>query len=88
MAREITYQTAINEALAQEMERDPTVVVFGESRMKKIQPPIDVAAQASWIRRSSPVDRASTSDRRNDRESFAPTIDALRSPELAMVSTN
>jgi acetoin:2,6-dichlorophenolindophenol oxidoreductase subunit beta len=30
MAREITYQTAINEALAQEMERDPTVVVFGE----------------------------------------------------------
>jgi acetoin:2,6-dichlorophenolindophenol oxidoreductase subunit beta len=30
MAREITYQAAINEALAQEMERDPTVVVFGE----------------------------------------------------------
>jgi pyruvate/2-oxoglutarate/acetoin dehydrogenase E1 component len=30
MAREITFQTAINEALAQEMERDPTVVVFGE----------------------------------------------------------
>jgi pyruvate/2-oxoglutarate/acetoin dehydrogenase E1 component len=30
MARRITYQQAINEALAQEMERDPTVVVFGE----------------------------------------------------------
>jgi acetoin:2,6-dichlorophenolindophenol oxidoreductase subunit beta len=30
MARNISYQQAINEALAQEMERDPTVVVFGE----------------------------------------------------------
>ncbi len=30
MARKITYQQAINEALAQEMRRDPTVVVFGE----------------------------------------------------------
>jgi acetoin:2,6-dichlorophenolindophenol oxidoreductase subunit beta len=30
MARRITYQQAINEALVQEMERDPTVVVFGE----------------------------------------------------------
>jgi acetoin:2,6-dichlorophenolindophenol oxidoreductase subunit beta len=30
MARNITFQQAINEALAQEMERDPTVVVFGE----------------------------------------------------------
>jgi len=30
VARRITYQQAINEALAQEMERDPTVVVFGE----------------------------------------------------------
>src|SRR5207247_8627487 len=30
MARNITYQQAINEALAQEMERDPTVVVMGE----------------------------------------------------------
>ena len=30
MARRITYQQAINEALAQEMERDETVVVFGE----------------------------------------------------------
>jgi pyruvate/2-oxoglutarate/acetoin dehydrogenase E1 component len=30
MARRITYQQAINEALAQEMERDPAVVVFGE----------------------------------------------------------
>ena len=30
MARRITYQQAINEALAQEMERDPTVVIFGE----------------------------------------------------------
>jgi acetoin:2,6-dichlorophenolindophenol oxidoreductase subunit beta len=30
MARRITYQQAVNEALAQEMERDPTVVVFGE----------------------------------------------------------
>src|ERR1700677_2152151 len=30
MARNITYREAINEALAQEMERDPTVVVFGE----------------------------------------------------------
>jgi pyruvate/2-oxoglutarate/acetoin dehydrogenase E1 component len=30
MARRITYQQAINEALAQEMERDPTVVVMGE----------------------------------------------------------
>jgi len=30
MARKITYQQAINEALAQEMRRDPTVVLFGE----------------------------------------------------------
>jgi pyruvate/2-oxoglutarate/acetoin dehydrogenase E1 component len=30
MARNITFQQAINEALAHEMERDPTVVVFGE----------------------------------------------------------
>ncbi|GAA2851301.1 alpha-ketoacid dehydrogenase subunit beta [Streptosporangium fragile] len=30
MTRKITYQQAINEALAQEMRRDPTVVVFGE----------------------------------------------------------
>ncbi len=30
MARTITFQQAINEALAQEMGRDPTVVVFGE----------------------------------------------------------
>ena len=30
MARRITYMQAINEALAQEMERDETVVVFGE----------------------------------------------------------
>ncbi|MFD0662613.1 alpha-ketoacid dehydrogenase subunit beta [Thermocatellispora tengchongensis] len=30
MARTISYQQAINEALAQEMRRDPAVVVFGE----------------------------------------------------------
>src|ERR1041385_6403441 len=30
MARNISFQQAINEALAQEMARDPTVVVFGE----------------------------------------------------------
>ena len=30
MARNITYQQAINEALAQEMERDETVVLMGE----------------------------------------------------------
>jgi acetoin:2,6-dichlorophenolindophenol oxidoreductase subunit beta len=30
MTRRITYQQAINEALAQEMRRDPTVVLFGE----------------------------------------------------------
>lgn len=30
MARTITFQQAINEALAQEMDRDDTVVVFGE----------------------------------------------------------
>src|SRR3954451_20818025 len=30
MARRITFMQAIAEALAQEMERDPTVVVFGE----------------------------------------------------------
>jgi pyruvate/2-oxoglutarate/acetoin dehydrogenase E1 component len=30
MARTITFQQAINEALEQEMRRDPTVVVFGE----------------------------------------------------------
>jgi pyruvate dehydrogenase E1 component beta subunit len=30
MARRISYQQAINEALAQEMERDQTVVLFGE----------------------------------------------------------
>src|SRR6266498_5431951 len=32
MARTITYQQAINEALAQEMERDPTVVLFGVTK--------------------------------------------------------
>src|ERR671939_446978 len=30
MARKISYQQAINEALDQEMERDPTVVIMGE----------------------------------------------------------
>ena len=30
MARNISFQQAINEALAQEMERDETVVLFGE----------------------------------------------------------
>src|SRR5919197_270797 len=30
MQRRITFMQAINEALAQEMERDPTVVIFGE----------------------------------------------------------
>ena len=30
MARRITFMQAINEALRQEMERDETVVVFGE----------------------------------------------------------
>ena len=30
MARTITFQQAINEALAHELERDPTVVIFGE----------------------------------------------------------
>ena len=30
MARNISFMQAINEALGQEMERDPTVVVFGE----------------------------------------------------------
>lgn len=30
MARKISYQQAINEALNQEMERDPTVVIMGE----------------------------------------------------------
>ena len=30
MARRISYQQAINEALAQEMQRDETVVIFGE----------------------------------------------------------
>src|ERR1043165_364593 len=30
MARSITYREAINEALAQEMDRDPSVVVMGE----------------------------------------------------------
>src|SRR5512144_161507 len=30
MARRITFQQAVNEALAQEMERDPSVVLFGE----------------------------------------------------------
>jgi pyruvate dehydrogenase E1 component beta subunit len=33
MARKITYLQAINEALRQEMHRDPTVVVFGEDVM-------------------------------------------------------
>lgn len=33
MARKITYMQAINEALAQEMERDETVVVFGEDNV-------------------------------------------------------
>ena len=30
MARKITYQQAIGEALAQEMERDETVIIMGE----------------------------------------------------------
>src|SRR3954465_1329725 len=30
MARNITFQQAINEALAHELDRDPTVVIFGE----------------------------------------------------------
>ena len=30
MARKINYQQAINEALSQEMSRDPTVVIMGE----------------------------------------------------------
>ena len=30
MARKITYLQAVNEAMRQEMHRDPTVVVFGE----------------------------------------------------------
>ena len=33
MARTISYMQAINEALAQEMERDETVVVFGEDNV-------------------------------------------------------
>ena len=33
MARTITYMKAINEALDQEMSRDPTVVVFGEDNV-------------------------------------------------------
>jgi acetoin:2,6-dichlorophenolindophenol oxidoreductase subunit beta len=33
VARKITYMQAINEAMAQEMERDPTVVVFGEDNV-------------------------------------------------------
>jgi acetoin:2,6-dichlorophenolindophenol oxidoreductase subunit beta len=33
LARKITYMQAINEALAQEMERDETVVVFGEDNV-------------------------------------------------------
>ena len=34
MARTISYMQAINEALAQEMERDETVVVFGEDNVE------------------------------------------------------
>ena len=30
MARKISYQQAINEALAQEMRRDPSVFIMGE----------------------------------------------------------
>jgi len=30
MARTITYREAVNEALAQEMERDESVIVMGE----------------------------------------------------------
>ena len=44
MARRITYMQAMNEALAQEMERDPTVVVFGE----------DVVGGAGLRRRRTP----------------------------------
>jgi pyruvate dehydrogenase E1 component beta subunit len=33
MSREITYKEAINEALAQEMERDSTVIVMGEDNV-------------------------------------------------------
>ena len=30
MARKITFMQAINEALAEEMRRDPSVFIFGE----------------------------------------------------------
>ncbi|WP_028935938.1 alpha-ketoacid dehydrogenase subunit beta [Pseudonocardia spinosispora] len=44
MARSISYREAINEALAQEMERDPRVVVFGEDNVGGTGAPGDIDA--------------------------------------------
>jgi acetoin:2,6-dichlorophenolindophenol oxidoreductase subunit beta len=44
MARSISYREAINEALAQEMERDPRVVVFGEDNVGGTGAPGDMDA--------------------------------------------
>ena len=44
MARSISYREAINEALAQEMERDPRVVVFGEDNVGGTGSPGDMDA--------------------------------------------
>ena len=50
MARKISYQQAINEALAQEMRRDPSVFIMGEDNAGGAG-----AACARWWRSSSPT---------------------------------
>ncbi|HZZ51591.1 MAG TPA: alpha-ketoacid dehydrogenase subunit beta [Pseudonocardia sp.] len=44
MARSISYREAINEAIGQEMERDPRVVVFGEDNVGGTGAPGDIDA--------------------------------------------
>lgn len=39
MARKISYQQAINEALAQEMRRDPSVFIMGKTSPAVPAPP-------------------------------------------------
>ena len=51
MARNITYREALNEALAQEMERDETVIVMGEDNAGGAGAPGDDDAWGGRARR-------------------------------------
>lgn len=49
MARKISYQQAINEALAQEMRRDSTVFIIGEDvAMVPVRPARMTPGVACW----------------------------------------